>query len=240
MQKPSRIVGISLLLCALPLTLRMVWETTWLTWQGGPQMVGFSMAHEFPALLLFGAAAFVGLAAWTVYAIVICLWKRSTQWPDILLIGLALAMEFTPSIPQPAWSTATEYVLGLSPQAPRLLVDAARQGQLERVRYLLDRGVSVDPRESSDCAAIAVAGGSKALEMVRLLLEHHANPNGSCDGTPALMNAVKEGNLATIKLLISAGARTGARDSGGFTAYDTALFAERKDVIEYMESIGAP
>ena len=42
---------------AIYLVLRIVWEETLLTWRQGPQMVGFSLAHTGPLLLLLLSAA---------------------------------------------------------------------------------------------------------------------------------------------------------------------------------------
>ena len=236
MNRSMQITGICLLAGALPLALRLVWEMTWLTWHDGPQMVGFSMAHVFPLVLLVGAAAWLGLAIWIFAAVIMCFRKRTIGWADALLLGLSIFTCASTFIPQPAWSTATEFVLGLSPQAPNLLIEAARQGQVARVQYLLTRGVSPNPI-SGNCSPLAAAASSKSQETVRLLLDHHADPNGVC-GSPALMNAIEKDNLAAVRLLVSAGAKTSVRDKEGFTPYDQALFSQNKELIHYLESQG--
>jgi len=238
MSRHTRIIGLVFLISALPLTLRMAWEMTWLTWHDGPQMVGFSLAHVFPAFLVFGSAAMLGLAVWAIVAIIICLRRRTIRWTDLLMIGISLMICGTTFIPQQVWSSATELVLGVSPQASNLLVDAASHGQLTRVRYLLDQGVSPDAWNDEGCAALAAAAGSKNPETVRLLLDHHANPNCSCGGSPALSHAIEKNDLTSFKLLLTAGANIEARDKQGFNAYDEALFSQNKELVQYLESRG--
>ena len=38
----------------IPFTARVAWEKTILTWQRGPQMVGFSLMHIHPIFAIFG------------------------------------------------------------------------------------------------------------------------------------------------------------------------------------------
>jgi hypothetical protein len=74
--------------------------------------------------------------------------------------------------------------------------------------------------------------------MVRLLLDHHANPNCFCGESPAPLHAIEKNDLTSLKLLLTAGANIEARDKQGFTAYDQALFSQNKEIIQYLESQG--
>ena len=238
MSRTPRIVGLVFVIAALPLTLRLIWEMTWLTWHDGPQMVGFSLAHMFPGFLIFGFAAMLFVAMWVLLAIVTCLRERRFWWPDILLISISLMLCGAPFIPQSIWSSVTELVLGMSPQANNLMVTAAGGGLLARVRYLLKRGVPADVWDDQGCSAIAAAAGSKSPETVRLLLDHHANPNSSCADSPAVLRAIEKNDVTSLKLLLAAGADVKARDKQGFTAYDQALFSKNEEIIQYLQSKG--
>ena len=59
---PLQIFCLGAISCAAPMILEMVWEETILTWQSGPQMLGFTVTHVFPFLLLFGFLGVAGLA----------------------------------------------------------------------------------------------------------------------------------------------------------------------------------
>jgi hypothetical protein len=65
------------LAASAPLYVRILWEQTALTWQRGPQMIGFSLAHQHPEILLLGLVGYVGMLAWLVAAGVSALWRRS-------------------------------------------------------------------------------------------------------------------------------------------------------------------
>ena len=62
--QPLRVIGWFVLAVAALYDLRLVYEQTLLTWKDGPQMVGFSMVHVFPVLLLLGALGFLGCSSW--------------------------------------------------------------------------------------------------------------------------------------------------------------------------------
>lgn len=49
-----------------PFYLRILWEQTALTWQRGPQMIGFSLAHQHPEILFLGLAGYAAMLGWLV------------------------------------------------------------------------------------------------------------------------------------------------------------------------------
>jgi hypothetical protein len=66
----------SAFIAAAPLYFRLLWEQTYLTWQKGPQMIGFSLAHQHPEVLLVGLAGYAAMCGWLVvaFAIIRALW----------------------------------------------------------------------------------------------------------------------------------------------------------------------
>ena len=58
------------------LEARLLYEQTWLTYTRGEQMIGFSMAHQFPELLLFGLAGWLGCILWCIVILVLILGRR--------------------------------------------------------------------------------------------------------------------------------------------------------------------
>ena len=73
------------------LEARLLYEQTWLTYTRGEQMIGFSMAHQFPELLLFGLVGFLGCILWCVVALVFIL-RRRYQTSTVTKLQFALAL----------------------------------------------------------------------------------------------------------------------------------------------------
>jgi len=64
------------LIAAAPLYFRLLWEQTFLTWQRGPQMIGFSLGHQHPEVLFLGLVGYVAMCAWLTVAFAIMLRRR--------------------------------------------------------------------------------------------------------------------------------------------------------------------
>ena len=78
----------------LPLAVletRLLWEQTWLTYMRGEQMIGFSMAHQFPEIIFFGLAGWLGCILWCIVALVFRLWL-GYQMSIVTRVQFALAL----------------------------------------------------------------------------------------------------------------------------------------------------
>jgi hypothetical protein len=68
-------------LCFAPVGLlfssRIAWEKTFLTWQQGPQMVGFSLVHIFPAFFIVGILCCYLLLLWLAPASIYVIVRRN-------------------------------------------------------------------------------------------------------------------------------------------------------------------
>jgi hypothetical protein len=82
------------------LEARLLYEQTWLTYTRGEQMIGFTMAHQFPELLLFGLVGWIGCVIWCITALVLIV-RRRHQIPGVTrlqfaLVVITLLLQFVP------------------------------------------------------------------------------------------------------------------------------------------------
>ena len=107
---------------------------------------------------------------------------------------------------------------GPPPEAP--VADAARAGDLEAVRLLLQRGADVNAPQGDGMTALHWAAEQDDLEMVSTLLFAGANTISTTrnGGYTALHLAARAGNADVMAALIDAGANVNARSCSGATA----------------------
>lgn len=87
------------------------------------------------------------------------------------------------------------------------LVRAASDGDLERVRQLLEGGSAPDARDEAGQCALSMAAARDHEAVVQLLLDFGADPSGAgADPTPARAACVMMSARA-LRLLLAAGAR---------------------------------
>ena len=120
------------------------------------------------------------------------------------------------------------------------LHEAARNGHLEVVRYLIDRGASVD----RSVRALALRGGHG--DVVRYLARARVAARGALDSLgiaytdSVFLAAAQEGDLAVVKLFVQAGMSVEvADDEHGVTALHIAAFWGRLEVVEFLVGAGA-
>jgi ankyrin repeat protein len=90
------------------------------------------------------------------------------------------------------------------------LLFAARQGDLESARILLDAGAKVDDVAPIGATALVVAAHSGQGAFARMLLEKGADVNAAGAGYTALHAAVLRGDLALVNALLARGANPNA------------------------------
>lgn len=112
----------------------------------------------------------------------------------VIVLGLAGLLCFL--------SGAALFVSGLSSSSS--LTQAAYDGDLDRVRELLDDGTHPDTPGAFGEIALMEAAGEGHTEVVRLLLERGANPNLQLvEGHYALLMAASRGQADPIDVLLS-------------------------------------
>ena len=91
----------------------------------------------------------------------------------------------------------------------RQLIDAAEQGNVERVGALLDQGVAVDFRDGGQWTPLLWASSRGHRAVAALLLDREADVNAeSVSGnTPATL-ASAQGHLDTLQLRVEGGGHT--------------------------------
>src|SRR5271168_5342948 len=94
-------LGVIPLIGTALLTGRLIWEQTVWTWERGPQMVGFSLAHGSYAVLLLAPFLLVlwGSVALVLIVVNLCK-KRRIDKLTLIAFGLALllfSVDFLPS-----------------------------------------------------------------------------------------------------------------------------------------------
>ena len=129
--------------------------------------------------------------------------------------------------------------------------DAARNGDLETLRRLLDKGVPVDALEDgTGYTPLMAACDSEEgrLACVELLLARGADPNvvpdvpsdRTAEAVTALALAVRRAPLEVVEHLIAASADVGFRTGHGYTLMTYAAVARRGDVLRALREAGAP
>ncbi|HYD75584.1 ankyrin repeat domain-containing protein [Ramlibacter sp.] len=112
------------------------------------------------------------------------------------------------------------------------LMMASLKGHLPMVKKLLARDADVN---KPGWAPLHYAATSGHLEVMELLLEHHAFIDAeSPNGTTPLMMAAHYGTPAAVKLLLDAGADTAMKNQLGLTAIDFARRGNRNDAAELI------
>ena len=163
------------------------------------------------------------------YAGLKCLFQLSLFIVFLLLLGCAgkgpvdVRAE-APAAAQPAALTAAaddeapvpESVVDASPDR---LVLAARYGQEDVVRYLLDGGMDVNVTDAYGNTPLIAAAGNGQHSMVRLLLARNADVNAvNEEENSALMAAAAMGDYRLSHALLAAGAGVDRRNNQGETA----------------------
>ena len=118
-----------------------------------------------------------------------------------------------------------------------LLHILSRFGHLDCLRCLLTKPhVSVDQRNLEDKAALHEAAQFGQDEAVGILLDHGAQVNSlkRADWTPLMLAATKLNNLASVKLIIAAGADLSLVNKDGWTAFHLAVRTGDLRLVEFL------
>lgn len=125
---------------------------------------------------------------------------------------------------------------------------AAHFGNKDAVQVLLDYGADVNAMSQSKVSYIpsntalhAALAGERNVDVIRLLLTHHAQTNMfDSNGHTCLHTAAfHDDNLDIIRLLIEHGADINARVEGGETALSLAIKQGNHNVAEHLRQHGA-
>lgn len=122
---------------------------------------------------------------------------------------------------------------------------AARDGQLEVCRYLVEHGANVNfkPKMQGPSSDLGTDGpldnavGNGHLEIVKYLVDHGANVNAFGYAHFAPLHSAPTREIASF--LVEHGAKLDVQTMHGDLPLDSALLSNRKDVVVYLLSQGA-
>lgn len=187
---------------------RLIWEQTVWTWERGPQMVGFSLAHGSGAVLL--PAPFL-LVLWVAVALVLIVVnlvkKRRTDPPTWTAFGLAVLLFGLLFVPSGVWQRLFIRQMASSPRAGDLLVYAAYDRDFRTVKAMLAHGVSIRATDHSEWRT-------------------------------ALHAAAIAGDLRTIQLLVSSGADVNALDRAADSPTELAASRGHQECASFLQEHG--
>ena len=173
--------------------VRLVWEQTVLSWERGPQMVGFSLMHGGAGVIFLAvlAASFL----WLVATLALAAKRRSLGGPlGLATISICAISLSAILIPYSWWQTAFTSKLAQGPFAAEFLSMAAAQGHERLVTALLEEGVAVSARTRDGSTALHGAAASGEVKLVELLITHGADVNAvNRYGNSPLANAESSG-----------------------------------------------
>lgn len=116
---------------------------------------------------------------------------------------------------------------------------AAYLGDMGLIKRVIELGGDPLQPDGSGFAAIASAVNGGNLEATKLLLKMGIDANTlTPDGAPLLITSVCDGNLALCKVLVNGGADPELADIDGITPLMTACRAARKEIVQYLLSLG--
>jgi hypothetical protein len=138
--RTANITGRICLVPSAAFAMEVIYEQTLLTQAKGPQMIGFSLAHEHIGFLLLGAAGILGTWAWLFGFISRSIFLRikgkyrasKGEWTQFLIATLIVAAF---CVPYEVWQFTSISLLGPGAKPADLLCAAA----IEDHRYLIDK-----------------------------------------------------------------------------------------------------
>jgi len=123
----------------------------------------------------------------------------------------------------------------------RAIQEAVINGQLERVRLLLDKGTPTNTRYyDGDYALLDIAAIRYNTEIMKLLIERGADLNAaSRTGLTVLHHAAKKINTPAVKLLLDSGMDVNIADNNGYTPLHYAARDSEVDTVALLLEHGA-
>lgn len=140
-----------------------------------------------------------------------------------------------------AGTLAALVIVGALGQAPdAALSKAAREGDLARIKSLLDSGADPNRRDGSGNSPLLEAVAAGHGDAVRALVAAGANPNlPSSSGRTPLIEAAIGGRVEIARLLIAAGANLNIAERGAGTPLEAAEREGHAEMAALLRSSGA-
>lgn len=109
---------------------------------------------------------------------------------------------------------------------------AARQGDLEKINFALNRGFDIQKRNEKGHSVLMLAAYNGHYNLAEALISRGADVNSVDDtGNSILMGVVFKGHNRIFDLLVTSGADLEFQNSKGQSALDFAVMFGRRDLI---------
>ena len=143
-----------------------------MSWERGPQMVGFSLLHSgLGVALLFACYGAIG---WVLFTLLRALSPTRRHGPTLvgaIIVGATLALIF---VPYGTWVRVFAGKIASGPHAAEFLVHMAALGEVTAVKALLDEGVPVNASGSRGIRPIVAAENANQPVMREYLVTRGA------------------------------------------------------------------
>ena len=179
--------------------------------------------REPPTMRTFRPPSFMRspAAGWAAALMVALLWAGMSHWPEFL-------DRFSGGSVAPASAPVGD------------LMEAARLGDTDTARLLIDAGADVNARDNNGWTALMSAVWEGHTDTARLLIRADADVNASRDnGWTALIHAAYKGHTDIARLLIDAGTNVNARNRFRWTALMIAVDKGHTDIARLLIDAGA-
>ena len=148
--------------------------------------------------------------------------QTTARWQRLIFLGFAVSL-----------------IAAVTPDTPAL-VEAAKNGNTDAVRALLQEGVDVNAAEGDGTSALHWVAYRDDLESAELLIRSGADPSAANDlGVTPLWLAAENGSAAMVERLLRAGADPNAALLSGETVVMRAARSGNPDVVESLLIKGA-
>jgi len=145
----------------------------------------------------------------------------------------------SPSIPQTTMITEAER--NRYAELQQMALDAARQGDTELLRPMLEAGMPVELKDGKGNTLLMLAAYHGNAETAQLLLDRGAEPDARNDrGQTPLAGVAFKGHVHVARLLLVAGADPLADQGGGKTPVTFAAMFGHPDMVSLLEGAAAP
>jgi hypothetical protein len=202
-------IGVPIVMVNALLAARLVWEQTLLTWQHGPQMIGFSLMHVYPVLTLIAFVGLFGGYLWAAAMFIAMIVARSFGGRLVLLLCALYAVTTTlQRIPYQEWQFIFADRLAKGPKGADFATSAAVHGNTRLVARLLDGGVPINATTREGRTALHLAAFGGKVETIDYLLSRGADVNAiSLYGDSPLGEALAQNQKDAAKMLESHGGK---------------------------------
>lgn len=178
------IFGCMSLSVVTPFTLRYVYVQTVLTWRNAWQMVGYSLAHVHPFIMLLGIAgaisAHIFLLVWLVVFIARKMRGQATSRATVAMAIAVAAVTALLYVPYSGWMLLVVEIGGPGPNGNSYLSFAAAEHHPRLAKILIDKGVPVDA-PYAEHTALNGACVIKDVQIARDLISRGANVDAAPD-----------------------------------------------------------